>query len=135
MPNVTSWLEKFINLPEVIKRLGHVKFAQRIVKPVAPPKKEEKKVEAKKVVEEDDGEEKKPVSKEKNPLDALPPSKFVLPEFKSYFVNLPDRREGMKRFYETYDPEGYTIYFVHYDKYEGEGKVLYQTSNLMNGFL
>jgi elongation factor 1-gamma len=132
MPNVTAWLEAFVALPEVVNRLGHVKFAQKTIKPVAPPKKEEKKVVAKK---EDDGEEKKVAPKEKNPLDALPPSKFVLPDFKFYFVNLPNRREGMARFYETYDPEGYTIYFVHYEKYEGEGKVLYQTSNLMNGFL
>jgi len=27
------------------------------------------------------------------------------------------------------------VYFVHYEKYEGEGKVLYQTANLLNGFL
>ncbi len=41
----------------------------------------------------------------------------------------------MKRFFQDYDKEGYSIYFVHYDKYEGEGVVHYQTSNLMNGFL
>lgn len=28
-----------------------------------------------------------------------------------------------------------SFYFVHYDKYEGEGEVLHITSNLMNGFL
>jgi len=28
-----------------------------------------------------------------------------------------------------------SFYFVHYDKYDGEGVVLHQTSNLMNGFL
>jgi len=136
MPNVAAWLEKFVQLPEVVSRLGHVKFCQKVIKPQAPPKKEEKKevkpVAAKKT---EDGEE-MPKTKEKNPLDLLPPSPFVLPEFKTFFVNLPDRRgEGMKRFFETYDPAGYCIYFVHYDKYEGEGKVLYQTSNMMNGFL
>ena len=41
----------------------------------------------------------------------------------------------MKRFFETYDPAGYTIYYCKYEKYEGEGVVHYQTSNLMNGFL
>jgi elongation factor 1-gamma len=134
MPNVASWLEKVAKLPEVVARLGNVKFAAKIIKPVAPPKKEEPKPVAAPVKKEtkEEGEEKKP----KNPLDALPPSKFVLPDFKTFFVNLPDRRgEGMAKFFETYDPEGYSIYFVHYDKYEGEGVVLYQTSNLMNGFL
>jgi elongation factor 1-gamma len=134
MPNVTAWLENFVHLPQVVARLGHVKFAQKIVKPVAPPKKEEKKEAAAPVKKVEKTEEEKLAGK--NPLDILPPSKFVLPEFKTFFVNIPDKAgEGMKRFFETYDPEGYTIYFVHYDKYEGEGVVLYQTSNLMNGFL
>jgi len=41
----------------------------------------------------------------------------------------------MKAFFEQYDKAGYSIYFVHYDKYEGEGVVLYQTANMLNGFL
>lgn len=41
----------------------------------------------------------------------------------------------MKHFFENYDPEGYSIFYAKYDKYQGEGEVLYQTSNLMNGFL
>lgn len=41
----------------------------------------------------------------------------------------------MKFFFENYDNDGYCIYYAKYEKYEGEGKVLYQTSNLMNGFL
>jgi elongation factor 1-gamma len=139
MPNVTSWLERFIALPEVINRLGHIKFAAKIIKPQAPPKKEEKKEaapakKAEKKDDDDEGHEEK--KKERNPLDMLPPSKFVLPDFKTFFVNLPDRRaDGIPKFFEQYDPEGYCIYFCHYDKYEGEGVVLYQTSNLMNGFL
>jgi len=31
----------------------------------------------------------------------------------------------MKYFLEHYDPEGYIIYYAHYDKYAGEGEVLY----------
>ena len=134
MPNVSAWLENFVKLPQVVARLGHVKFAQKIVKPVAPPKKEEKKEVAAPVKKVEKTEEEKAAGK--NPLDLLPPSPFVLPDFKTFFVNIPDKAgEGMKRFFETYDPAGYTIYFVHYEKYEGEGVVLYQTSNLMNGFL
>jgi len=41
----------------------------------------------------------------------------------------------MDHFYANYDREGYSIYYAKYEKYEGEGLVLYQTSNLMNGFL
>jgi elongation factor 1-gamma len=136
MPNASAWLERIAKVPEVVARLGHVKFAAKALKPVAPPKKEEAKPVAQPKKEAKPAEEEGEKKKEKNPLDSLPPSPFVLPDFKTFFVNIKDRRgEGMKRFFETYDPEGYTIYFVHYDKYEGEGVVLYQTSNLMNGFL
>jgi elongation factor 1-gamma len=84
----------------------------------------------------DTGDEEAPKKKAEDPLDLLPPSKLVLPDFKTYFVNLVDKKgEGMKHFWENYDREGYTLYYAKYDKYEGDGVVLYQTSNLMNGFL
>lgn len=36
-------MERFVALPEVVNRLGHVKFAAKPQKAVAPPKKEEEK--------------------------------------------------------------------------------------------
>lgn len=145
VPNVNSWIESFIKLPEVVTRIGHVKFCSKVIKPTLVEKKKEeapkpaaapKKVEKPAATAGDDDEvEKKPAGK--NPLDNLPPSKFVLPDFKTYFVNLGDKKatDGMKHFFENYDPEGYSLWFTHYEKYEGEGVLLYQTSNLMNGFL
>ena len=138
IPNLSLWLERFTKISEVVARLGHVKFCQKIIKPVAPSKKEEKKEEKKAAPakKEEDEEEAPKEKKLKNPLDSLPPSNFVLPDFKTFFVNNKDKRnEGMARFWGTYDPEGYSLYFAHYDKYEGEGVVMYQTANLMNGFL
>lgn len=134
-PNVTAWMERFIALPEVVRRLGHVKFCAKPQKAVAPPKKEEEK---KPVAVAKPKDEEKPAKKEGDPLDELPPSKLDLNNFKNYFVNLtPEQKkdEGMKYFFDNYDPEGYSLYFAKYEKYEGEGVVLYQTSNLMNGFL
>ena len=84
--------------------------------------------------EEDDGEE-KPEKKAKNPLDLLPPSKFNLFDFKTLYVNAPDKKEALKFFWENFDNEGYSIWFIKYIKAEGEGKVLFLTNNLMNGFL
>jgi len=141
MPNVSNWLEGLIKLPEFVSRIGNVKFCQKALKPVLAEKKEEvkaapAKAAAKPTPKDDDEEgEKKPAAK--NPLDLLPPSKFVLPDFKTFFVNLGDKKatEGMDHFFKNYDPEGYSLWFTHYDKYEGEGVLLYQTSNLMNGFL
>lgn len=132
-PNVSAWLERVLALPEVVSRIGHARLAQKALKPVAPPKKEEKK-EQKKV--EQPKEEVEVKKKDVDPLDELPPSKFVLPDFKTYFVNLADKKgEGMKHFFENYDAEGYSLYYAKYDKAEGEGTVLYQFANLMNGFL
>jgi elongation factor 1-gamma len=142
MPNVTAWIEGLVKLPEFTSRIGNVKFTQKAIKPVLAEKKEEvkaapAKAAAKPAPKDDDDEEveKKPAGK--NPLDLLPPSKFVLPDFKTYFVNLGDKKatEGMQHFFDNYDPEGYSLWFSHYEKYEGEGVLLYQTSNLMNGFL
>jgi len=130
--NVTGWLEAFIKHPEVVSRIGNVKFAAKTIKPtLAEKKKEEVKAPAPAPVkkaektEDDDSVEKKVSGK--NPLDNLPPTKFVLPDFKTYFVNLGDKKEtdGMQHFFDNYDPTGYCIYFVHYEKYEGEGVVLY----------
>lgn len=139
MPNVAAWIENLVKAPEAIARIGNVKFAAKPIKPtLAEKKKEEVKAAPAKKAEKPAGDDEEPVVKSgKNPLDNLPPSKFVLPDFKTYFVNLGDKKstEGMTHFFQNYDPEGYSIYFVHYDKYEGEGVVLYQTSNLMNGFL
>ncbi|TNV78773.1 hypothetical protein FGO68_gene1083 [Halteria grandinella] len=100
MPNVGTWLEALVKLPEVVRRVGNVKFAGKAIK-------------ATHVLEK----------KKEEPKPAAAPKK------------VEKATEGMDHFFQHYDPEGYTIYFVHYDKYEGEGVVLYQTSNLMNGFL
>jgi len=138
MPNTANWVDKIVHLPECKKRLGNVHFAAKIVKPVFPVKTEEKKVAPKKAdkKEEGDDDEEKPVKKEANPLDVLPVSSFDLYSFKTFFVNHTDRRgEGMKFFFENYDRAGYSIFFLNYEMYEGEGKVLFQTANMLNGFL
>lgn len=137
MANVSTWFEKTIKNPHFVKRLGNVKLAAKPFKPELPAK-EEKKAEAKPAAKPkatEEGDEPAP-KKEADPLDTLPPTSFDLYNFKTLFVNSKDRRgEGMKFFFDNYDKNGYSIYFLHYQKYEGEGVVLYQTANLLNGFL
>lgn len=41
----------------------------------------------------------------------------------------------MTEFFKQFDKDGYSVYLLEYEMYEGEGVVLYQTVNLMNGFL
>jgi elongation factor 1-gamma len=137
-----------IELPAFISVVGNLKVCEKattpqITDPVkkaaeeaakkAAPKKEEQKKKPK----EDDGEdEDKPVTKAKNPLDLLPPSTFDLYNFKTLYVNHPDKRgEGIEELKKQYDPNGFSIWFLHYEMYKGEGKELYKTENMANGFL
>lgn len=140
MPNVTNWLESLIKLPEFVSRLGNVRFAQKAIKPLLAEKKEEVKAPAPKPAAKatDDGEEEVEKKSGKNPLDLLPPTKFILPEFKSYFVNLGDKKttEGMERFWKDYDPEGYTIFFLQYERYDDKENVEdYKAKNFLNMFI
>jgi len=41
VPQVTSWLENFIKHPEVISRIGNVKFCAKAIKPIFAEKKKE----------------------------------------------------------------------------------------------
>ena len=51
-------------------------------------------------------------------------------------VNHPDKAGGgMEALKEQFDPEGYSFWFYHYDKYGKEGQVLFKTENLLKGFL
>ena len=68
-------------------------------------------------------------------MDVLPPSKFNLDDFKRDFVNAENRLEALDRFWANYDAEGWSIWKLEYELYEGEGKVGYLTCNLKNGFI
>lgn len=146
--SVTKWFESIVQHAAFVQVWGKVRLCQKqmeapqLEKPVqaAPPKKEqpkkEEKPKAEKKKDDDDDEDDKPKEKsEKNPLDSLPPSKFNLFDFKTLFVNAADKHEALKFFWENFDNQGYSLYHVHYIKAEGEGKVLFLTNNLMNGFL
>jgi elongation factor 1-gamma len=81
--NVSGWLEAFIKHPEVVSRIGNVKFAAKTIKPtLAEKKKEEVKAPAPAPVkkaektEDDDSVEKKVSGK--NRLDNLPPTNYFL---------------------------------------------------------
>ena len=151
IPSVTKWFESIVQTPAFTQVWGKIRLCQKqfeaaqFEKPEKPKKdqkkelpkqekKEDKKEVPKKKDEEEEEDEKKEKS-EKNPLDALPPSKFNLFDYKTLFVNAPDKKEALKFFFDNFDPEGYSIYFIHYQKAEGEGKLLFLTNNLKNGFL
>jgi len=147
--SLTKWFEAFITEAAFVQVFGKVRLCVQQL-PVhhahaekkAEPKKAEKKVEEpkkkeeKKPKKEDDDGDDEPVQKsEKSALDALPPSSFNLFDFKTLFVNAPEKQEALDFFWKNFDAAGYSIYWVQYQKAEGEGTILWQFANQMNGFL
>jgi elongation factor 1-gamma len=156
IPNITRWFESLVSQDPFVREFGrHIQCQKCVEWPnVAQPTEEKKKEEKpatkkeekpaakkeekpapKKEAKEDEGEEQSAEKKEKNPLDLLPPSEFNLFDFKTLFVNAPNKQEALDYFWKNFDANGYSIWFIQYEKAEGEGKVLFLTNNLMNGFI
>jgi len=79
--------------------------------------------------------EEKEDKRKKNDLDLLPPSNFVLDEFKKEFMNSKDKAEVLKGFWGKYDSEGYSLWYIHYQKCGDQGKMMFKTANLKTLFL
>ena len=144
-PNVNDWFLRVLNTPETDKVYGKVLLCTQPLKPFISEKKEEKKEkkeenkkgkkeEKKEKKEEPEQEEPKP-KKKVNPLDELPKSRLELEVFKRAFLNNKDKEDAMKKFWEIYDPEGYSIWWCEYQNLPNECKVLFRTSNSKGMFL
>eukprot|EP01016_Furgasonia_blochmanni_P047220 TRINITY_DN691_c0_g1_i8.p1 TRINITY_DN691_c0_g1~~TRINITY_DN691_c0_g1_i8.p1 ORF type:complete len:492 (-),score=241.76 TRINITY_DN691_c0_g1_i8:175-1557(-) len=147
-PTVTAWLTGLFNNATFKQVWGPVRFATKTFqvsagqaqpaqpKPAAQPKapaqpKPAEKPKKKEEEEEDEPKEKK----DKNPLDSLPPTSFVLYDFKTLFVNAENKQDALDFLWKNYDPQGFSLYHVQYQKAEGEGVKLFLTNNLKNGFI
>ncbi|KAF7729667.1 Elongation factor 1-gamma [Apophysomyces ossiformis] len=104
------------------------KKEKKETKKEAAPKKEEKKKEAAAPAEE----AAKPAPKPKSKLDLLPPSKFIMDEWKRMYSN-NDTDVAMKWFWENHDAEGYSLWRVDY-KYNDELTLVFMSCNLIGGF-
>ena len=145
MGNVSQWYARVTKLPSFLKAFGAVKIAAKPIKPAnllvkekpkAAAPKEAPKPAAKPKKADDGDEEEKPKDKTKNPLDLLPETKFDLYNFKTLFVNHPDKANGgVDELIKQFDKEGWSMWFLQYEKYKGEGEVMYKTENLLQGFL
>ena len=115
----------------VIKVLGQIQMCAKPLKPtlaveVKVEKKKEVVQQVKKVVEE----------KKKDNVESLPPSSFDIYDFKTFYINHPDKKgAGIDETYKMLDWEGFSFWFLHYEKYKSEGKLLHVTNNLLGGFL
>ena len=63
----------------------------------------------------------------------MPPSSFILDEWKRVYSNNDTRPTAIDWFWEHFDPEGYSIWRVDY-KYNNELQKVFMSSNLIGGF-
>lgn len=154
--HVVRWFNTLVNQQNFIDVIGEVTLATKMA--AATPKegaaeaKKEKPQKEKKPAEEKPKQEKKEKAKPKkeeeeeeesfndpeppkgsNPLDQLPPTKFVLDEWKRQYSN-NDGAVSIKWFFENVDKEGYSVWFCDY-LYNEEQTQLFMTCNLVGGFL
>ncbi|CAO3594788.1 unnamed protein product [Absidia cylindrospora] len=109
-----------------LKYVAPKKEKKETKKQEAAPKKEKKQEAA----AEDDIP--KPAPKPKSKLDLLPPSKFIMDEWKRMYSN-NDSDVAMKWFWENHDAEGYSLWKVDY-KYNDELTLVFMSNNLIGGF-
>jgi len=134
MKDVTAWAERVFTLPEFVASFGTIRMCNKALKPVceADPKKEAPKKESAKPAAKKEA----PAEKPKDNVESLPPSPFDVYEFKTFYINHPDKKGvAIDETYKMLDWEGWSFWFLHYEKYKSEGKLLHVTNNLLGGFL
>ena len=116
--------------PKMIEEKKAEEKPKKEQQPKQQPKKAEKKAEA-----EDDEEEqpKKEEKKPKNPLDLLPPSDFVLDEWKRVYSN-EEVSVSIPWLWEHFDAEGFSMWFCKY-KYDYETSHDFMVANGLNGWI
>lgn len=145
--HTNRWFNTCIHQPQFHKVLGDVTLATKMAVAPNPPKEEPPKKEAKKEAKPKEApkpkEEKKeapaddeeaPKPKAKNPLDALPPSKFNLEDWKREYSNNDTRSHAIPWLWSNYDPEGFSIWLMEY-KYPTDLAKTYMAANMVGGWL
>jgi len=135
--SAVAWFKRVAALPAFVKVCGHVKCCEKALKPLLAV--EEKKAKAA-PVQAKKAEEEVKVEKKKEWHELLPECDFDLYNYKTYLINVPDRKgegfaETKKMFQSPGFNDGYSWWHIKYDKYDDEGQVQYKFSNLMGGFM
>jgi len=151
--NVNRWFTTMINQPNVKKVLGAVKLCEKMAQfdakkyqelhgsagdskkkeTKAAPKAAAPKKETPKPKLDEDGDA--PLPKQKDPFDAELKGKMDLDAFKRCYSNCDDViKEAIPHFWENFDKEAYSIWICDY-KEPLKGKVAFQVSNLVGGFM
>jgi elongation factor 1-gamma len=126
-PKVTKWFENIMQTPEAIEAYGRTILCKKQIKPLNIKIDRSKRMELLKNPK---------VKKEKNKLDFLPPSSFNLEHFKNEFLEEKGNKDKiMEKFWEKFDPKGYSLWWMEYKNLNTEGKKLFRMKNSKNFFL
>jgi len=138
-----NWFKRVAALPAFIAVNGKMMVCEKAIKPVlvaeakkaAVVKETPEEIAAKKAAKEAAKAE-----KPKSGLDALPECDFDLYSYKTFLVNEPDRAGvGMAKTKEMFQSEkfndGYSWWWVKYEKYGNEGQVEFMFANMLGGFM
>ena len=139
LPNVTKWFENIMKTSEAIKAYGKTilcktplrPFMQKINKNKPKIQNENKKEEK----EEKEEKDKNNNDEDKNRLDLFASSAFSLEEFKKCFLNNKNKEEVLKKFWEKYNSEEYSIWWLDLQNLPDKGKILASCSETKNAFL
>lgn len=132
LKNVNRWFLTCVHQPHFAAVLGQVDICEK--KPVAPaPEKNEEEKKEEKKEKKAPAPEAAPAPKKVKPFSNLPPSPFIMDEFKVAYSNEDTRTVALPYLYEHFDKEGYCLYNVEY-KYPEDLQKLFMVSNLLGGF-
>ena len=81
---------------------------------------EKKKEPQKKAAPEPKKEAAPPVDKLKEWETNLPALKFEFYDYKTLFVNAPDKNEALEKLYSDWDDKALSFWYLHYQKYDEE---------------
>lgn len=126
-PKVTKWFENIMQTPEAIEAYGRIILCKKPIKPLNIKIDRSKRMELLKNLKD---------KKEKNKLDFLPPSSFNLENFKNEILEEKGNKDKiMEKFWEKFDPKGYSLWWMEYKNLNTEGKKLFRMKNSKNFFL
>jgi len=127
LKNLTKWFTNIMESEEAINVYGRTILCKSPLKPFIENENNEN--------ENNENENNEDENKNKNPLDNLPPSDFDLTSFKRIFIYSNDKIEELESFWEEFDEEGYSLWYMEYENLPNECKVLYKSNNFKNFFL
>ena len=124
LKNLTKWFINIMESEEAINVYGRTILCKTPLKPFI-----------KNEINENNENDNNNSNNKKNPLDNLPPSDFDLKLFKSTFIHSNDKVEELESFWEEFDEEGYSLWYMEYENLPNECKILYKSCNFKNFFI